>query len=469
MSDLAARDRVVFWHPCGQMRDYDTLAPLEIVGATGAALICADGRRVWDPIASWWCKSVGHGHPRVRAAVARQLESFEHVITANTTYDALVRLCERLVAVANGLPPSAWGPAAPVGRRPGQLGKVFFADNGSTGVEVALKMALQAQAHRGETRRTHFMAFENGYHGDTVGALSVGDLGLYADPFRPLLRPAAKLRGLPYRTGPDDSRWDDASAEWPAIERALDAQAHELCAVVYEPVLQAAGGMKLYSPDLLRRLRRWAGERGVFLIADEIASGFGRCGPMLASHLAGEGAGADFVVVSKGLTGGVVPFSAVITTDEIYALFEGDEVAGRAFLHANTFAGNALGVAAANAVLDIFADEDVPGQAARTGPHLREALRRLARSRRFLSGVRGCGMMAAVDLRAPDGGPLAARARTGYRVFQQAVRRGALFRPLGDTIYFFPPLTTSAAEIDAMAAILEESVDAVLADGGRLP
>ncbi|HEY6477670.1 MAG TPA: adenosylmethionine--8-amino-7-oxononanoate transaminase [Polyangia bacterium] len=461
-SDLAARDLAVFWHPCSQMRDYRDFPPLEVVGARGSRLRLADGREILDAISSWWCKALGHGHPRLAAALRNQQEAFEHVITANTTNAPLVRLCERLLAAANGHPPEAWGPAAAPGRQPGHFGKVFLADNGSTAVEIALKMALQAQAQRGEARRTRFVGFENGYHGETVGALSVGDLELYAAPYRSLCFPVQRLRALPYRSGPHDPLWLDAGAAWPAIERTLAADAERLAAIVYEPVLQAAGGMLFFSPDLLRRLRAWADANGVYLIADEIASGMGRLGAMLSSHLGGPGALPDFATLSKGLTAGVLPLSAVLTTDAIYDLFDGDYATGRAFLHSNTYTGNALGVAVANAVLDVFVEDDLLGRVAALAPRLRAALASVAAARPFLANVRACGMVAAVDVRATDGSARDPQQRTGYAIYREAVRRGALLRPLGDTMYLYPPLTVTEPEIDEMAAILAESVDAVV-------
>ena len=461
--DLIARDLAVFWHPCSQMRDYREWPPLAVTGASGTRIRLADGREILDAISSWWCKALGHGHPRLAAALRAQLESFEHVITANTTNEQLVRLCERLLAAANGLPAAAWGPDALPGRRPGHFGKVFLADNGSTAVEIALKMALQAQAQRGVAGRTRFAALENAYHGETAGALSVGDLALYAAPYGAMCFPVHRVRGLPYRAGPHDPRWMDASAEWPALEAALDAEADTLAAVVYEPVLQAAGGMLFYSPDLLRRLRAWADARGVYLIADEIAAGMGRLGAMLASHLAGTLP--DFAAVSKGLTAGVLPLSAVLTTDAVYDLFDADYGEGRAFLHSNTFTGNALAVAVAGAVLNVFATEDVLGQVAARAPGLRQAIESVAAGRATLRNARACGMVAAVDIRAPDGSALDPRRRTGWHVFREAVRRGALLRPLGDTMYLFPPLTATAAEIGQMADILAASLDAVVGAG----
>ncbi len=465
---LAARDLAVFWHPCSQMRDYRDFPPLEVVGARGTRIQLADGRTILDAISSWWCKTLGHGNAHLTAALCRQLEAFEHVITANTTSAPLVRLCERLLAAANGHPPDAWGSSAPPGRRPGHFGKVFLADNGSTAVEIALKMALQAQTQRGAPERTRFAAFENAYHGETVGTLSIGDLALYAAPYRALCFPVHRIDGLPYRRGPHDPAWLDAGAAWLSIEAGLDAEAGSLAAIVYEPVLQAAGGMRVFSPDLLRRLRAWADARGVYLIADEIAAGMGRLGALLASHLA-DGTGRvstaalpDFAVLSKGLTAGTLPLSAVLTTDAVYALFDADYGEGRAFLHSNTFAGNALAVAVANAVLDVFAGDDILGRVSKLAPHLRAALESVASRRGYLRGVRACGLVAAVDVCAADGTPLDPGRRTGYGVYREAVRRGALLRPLGDTMYLFPPLTATASEIDEMATILADSLDAVL-------
>ncbi len=451
---LSERDLAAIWHPCSQMTDYQAFPPLPIASADGCRLRLTDGREILDAISSWWCKSLGHGHPAVTAAIRDQLDRFEHVILANTTSELIVGFCERLLATTNREPQTA--------NREPTFTKVFFADNGSTAVEAALKMALQWQQQQqqqqqsGHTRRTRYATLENGYHGETVGALSVSDVGLYADPYRPLLFPTLTLGGLPYRSGPEDPRWLDAAAEWPAIAVQLDREADTLAAIVYEPVLQGAGGMRILSPDLLPRLRSWADAHGVLLIADEIASGMGRCGAMLASHLTPGGL-PDLAVVSKGLTGGSLPLACVLTTQPIYDAFLGTWASHRAFLHSNTYAGNALAVAAADAVLRVMADEDVCGQAQRTGARMRAALAEAAHSRPRLGPVRGVGMMAAVDLLDCD-----PAARTGFRVYQEAVRRGALLRPLGDTLYLFPPLNAPWSEVEAMLDILIASVDTIL-------
>jgi adenosylmethionine-8-amino-7-oxononanoate aminotransferase len=473
-SGLVERDLAVFWHPCSQMRDFEDLPPFEVTAARGARLLLADGRQVLDAISSWWCKSLGHGHPGVRARIERQLARFEHVIAANTTHLGLVELCERLLDIANGQPRS------PVAPRSGHFGKVFLADNGSTAVEIAMKMALQAQLQRGHAGRTGFASLAGGYHGETLATLSVGDLGLYSDPYRPLMFPVTKLGPIPYRAGLQDPRWQDAGPEWPEIERCLRSVAGSLAAIVYEPVLQAAGGMRIYSPDLLRRLRRFADANGIFLIADEIAAGMGRLGTMLASELAlistGTGGGSaapagavghrgvlpDFLVLSKGLTAGFLPLSAVLTTNDIYAVFDGDWAARRAFLHSNTHTGNALAIAAALGALDAYESEGILQHVATEGPRMLAALTDLAQAHHGLTRARGVGMVAAVDLCAPGGGALDPRARTGRRVFQEAVKRGALLRPLGDTLYLFPPLNCPPGDLDDMLAILAASVAAVV-------
>lgn len=454
--DLIARDAAVLWHPCTQQADLRRQPPLPVVSAHGCRLRLADGRELLDGISSWWCKNLGHGHPHLVAAVRAQLDQFDQVILAGTTNHAVVRLCERVLAAGNGLPRSAWGRSAPPGRTPGRYGKVFLADNGSTGVEIALKLAIHAQRLRGQPQRTRFAALEQGYHGETIATLAVGDCGLYAESYRPLFFPTTILRGLPLRSGPGDPCWLDAATEWLGIERQLDAVAADLAAVVYEPVLQGAGGMRLYSPDFLLRLRRWADAQGVLLIADEIAAGMCRLGPMLASHLSGDGL-ADLAVVSKGLSGGMLPLSAVLIPDAIHDLCLGEWGDGRAFLHSNTWCGNGLAVAAANAALDILADEDMPGRVARLGPQLMQGLQELSRRQPRLIHVRGCGMMAACDIAGAD-----PRQRLGHRIHQECLRRGALLRNLGDTLYLLPPLVISAEEIDALLRILRESVAAVL-------
>ncbi|MEO0588168.1 MAG: aminotransferase class III-fold pyridoxal phosphate-dependent enzyme, partial [Planctomycetota bacterium] len=414
LATLPERDLAVLWHPCAQMRDYRSFPPLPVVAAEGAYLHLDDGRKLLDCFSSWWCKSLGHRHPAVAAAIADQLDRFEHVVLANTTNEPVVRLCETVLERANG---SA-----------DHFTKVFLADNGSTAVEVALKMALQAQHQLGRTRRTHFIALENAYHGETTGCLSVTDLPLYAAPYDPIRFPCTFLKGVPYRSGPSDPRWLDASDEWPAIEAQLAPLADTAAAVIVEPVMQGAGGMLLYSPDLLARLRQWCDAHDVYLIADEIAAGTYRLGRFLATTFAhdratGEPVLPDFACLSKGLTAGTLPLSAVLTTQPVYDIFEAEYHTYRAFMHSNTYTGNALAVAAANAALGVYTDEAIPVRVDRLTTELAGRLHDVA-DRINAAGlriacrkVRGLGGMAALNLVQADRSPLPAEDRTGYAVY----------------------------------------------------
>ncbi|MEM9752655.1 MAG: aminotransferase class III-fold pyridoxal phosphate-dependent enzyme [Planctomycetota bacterium] len=487
-SDVQRRDHAAVWHPCAQMHDYEVFAPLEVVSASGCVLELADGRRLLDTMCSWWCKSLGHGHPRLTAALREQAEKFEHVIGANTTSELLVSMCERLLDAANTntFKPRP-GDAATSDTTPRHFTKCFFADNGSTGVEIALKMALQAQHQSGRPQRTKLAALTNGYHGETAAAMSVSDLDLYTSPHRSLMTEVLKLGPVPYRSGLDDPAWMNCSAEWPAIEAQLDAAKDELAAIIYEPILQAAGDMRPYSPDLLRRLRGWADANDVYLVADEIAAGLGRCGAVLASQLACgnqcEACGGssptcvgplpDFAIVSKGLTAGYVPMAVVLTTQPVYERFYGPYGTGVGFMHSNTYAGNPLACAVAHAAMDEYADIDVLNRVAEFGPVLRRKLGALAETRPYLRNLRGVGMVAAIDIFGPDGQPLDLTKRTGYAVFRAATestagvlpddrRCGAMFRALDDTIYLFPPLNVEEAEIDAMVAVAADALDRVV-------
>jgi len=452
---LADRDLAVLWHPCAQMRDYRAFPPLHVVGAEGSIIKLADGRDLLDCFSSWWCKALGHRHPAITAAIADQLDRFEHVVLANTTNEPVVRLCETALDRANHIEHRTSNIE--------HFTKVFLADNGSTAVEIALKMALQAHHQRGNTQRTHFIALENAYHGETTGCLSVTDLPLYAAPYDPIRFPCTFLQGVPYRSGPNDPRWLDCSDEWPAIERQLEPLADTTAALIVEPVMQGAGGMTLYSPDLLTRLRRWCTANDVYLIADEIAAGSYRLGTFLASHLA-DNAIPDFACISKGLTAGTLPLSAVLTTEPIYQVFDDDYFTHRAFMHSNTYTGNALAVAAGNAALQAFLDDNIPQRV----DHLTTALTaRVADVAERINAadlplachhVRGLGGLAALTLTRPDGQPLPPTDRTGYQVYQHAVRRGALLRPLGDTLYLLPPLNTPNDQLDRMADTMHDAI-----------
>lgn len=427
------------WHPCAQMKDYETFPPLEVVGAEGCYLHLSDGRTILDAIASWWCKSLGHRHPRLVAAVQRQMAQFEHVILANTSNQLIRDLSARLAAMC-------------------QLDRVFFAGDGSMAVEIAAKMSVQAHQLRGHGERRQFAALKDGYHGETALTLGLSDIGLFGAPYTDLAIGATCVEGVPFVHSTDDPLWDDCSAVWPDIEAQLAPHVSTLAAMVVEPVVQGAAGMKIYSADFLRRLRRWTTDNDVYLIADEIMTGFGRTGRALACDHAG--IRPDFVCLSKGLTAGWMAFSATVTSDAIYRLFYDDYESGKGFMHSNTYCGNALGAAVALEALNVYAEEQVFERAAAMQAELRAAFQSVADETGAVTNIRGIGAIVAGDLVLP---PERKADRIGYAVYQEAVARGALLRPIGNTMYWLPPLTISRHEIAQLRDITTDAVQAVFA------
>jgi adenosylmethionine-8-amino-7-oxononanoate aminotransferase len=428
------------WLPCSQMKDYKSLPPLKIKKARGPFLYTEDGRRVIDAISSWWCKSLGHGHPRVARAVKTQMARFEHIIGANTENPLLTGLSEMLVSLAPG------------------FDRVFYAGDGTTAVEIAMKMSVQHRVNTGRPEKRLFAALKNGYHGESFAALSVGDLGLYSKPFDGFMPEALKIDPGPYISGPDSPLWEKFPDEkWAETEKILSRAAPRLTAVIFEPALQGAAGMRIYSPDFLRRLRSWADKNDVHLIADEIMTGCCRTGRFLACSHAG--ITADFCLLSKGLTSGWSPFSAVLAPERIYRAFYGGYRTGKAFLHSNTFTGHALGAAAALETLKIMVEEDTAATVRKRSAGLLARMRDCAEKTGCLANVRGLGFCAAADIVSPDTGkPFPPSERTGFEFFKKAVANGALLRPMGDVIYFHPPLNSSEKVLDETARVTIRSL-----------
>ncbi len=435
MTNLQKRDLRHIWHPCSQMKDYELFPPLQVKEARGAFIITADGRKIIDAISSWWCKSLGHSHPRIRKAVQAQIKKFEHVIMANTCNETLVELSEKLCSLMPG------------------LDKVFYADNGSTAVEVAMKMSLQYNLQAGSPERNKFLALKNGYHGETIFALAAGESGIYSDPFKSVMPKIDKIKNIPYLSGQDSPAWKRMNEDdWSNIEKELERKSDKLAAIIFEPVVQGAGGMLVYSPDFLHRLRKWSRKNGVHLIADEIMTGFGRTGKTFACEHAG--IVPDFICLSKGLTAGWGAMSAVACSNKIYDAFYDDYMKGTSFLHSNTYCGNAIAAAAALEALKIYEDEKIVANVARRSCELRRRMEWVASETGVLENVRGIGFIAAADIINPDTGksfPVASR--TGFNFYRNAVEFGALLRPLGDTVYFLPPLNTPDKVLDDLAEI----------------
>lgn len=444
---LAARDLAVLWHPCTQMKDHEAAAPLPIRRGAGVWLEDYDGRRYIDAISSWWVNLFGHANPRINAALREQMETLEHVILAGFGHEPAIELAERLIALA-----------------PAGLTRCFYADNGSAAVEVALKMSYHYWRNLGREEKTRFVTLENGYHGETLGALAVGGVGLYRDTYRPLLMETLQAPSPDcYRREPGEDPAAYTERRFEDMRRLLERHHEEVCAVVVEPLVQCAGSMRMYEPVYLERLRALCDALDVHLIADEIAVGFGRTGTMFACEQAG--ITPDFLCLSKGLTAGYLPLSAVLTREAVYRAFYDDWGTMKAFLHSHSYTGNALACRAALASLDIFAADDVIEAN-------RGLARRLARAcARFedhphVAEVRQRGMIVAVELvrdrRTRE--PFDWRERRGRRIARAALERGVLLRPLGEVVYFMPPYVISDAEIDHMVEGAWHAIEAAVRD-----
>jgi adenosylmethionine-8-amino-7-oxononanoate aminotransferase len=420
-----ARSRAAVWHPCTQMKRHETWPLVPIARGRGAWLYDFDGSRYLDAVSSWWVNLFGHAHPKINAAIASQLGDLEHVMLAGFTQRPVVELSERLASIA-----------------PSDLGHCFYGSDGASAVEIALKMSFHYWRNRGESGKTGFIALANGYHGETLGALSVTDVALFRDAYAPLLRQHAALPSPDPRLAPSGcTAQQHALAAAAALEAHLAMHHRTIAALIVEPLVQGAAGMAIYDPVYLEQARALCTRYDIHLIADEIMTGFGRTGTMFACEQAG--IAPDFLCLSKGLTGGYLPLSVVLTTDEIYAAFYDDDVA-RGFLHSHSYTGNALACRAALAVLDLFRDENViiaNRARATTLSTLAQPLAAHPKVRDF----RHLGMIWAFEVDS-------AREDFSSWCFTAALQRELLLRPIGRTIYWMPPYCLSDDEMALLAA-----------------
>ncbi len=444
---LTRRDLAVLWHPCTQMKDHESLPMIPIARGEGVWLYDFDGRRYLDAISSWWVNLFGHCNPHINQRLREQLETLEHVILAGFTHEAVVELSEKLVALT---PPG--------------LKRCFYADNGSSAIEVALKMSFHYWHNRGQTGKTRFISLSNSYHGETLGALSVGNVELYKDTYGPLLLDVITVPGPDcYHREAGESCRDYSARMFAHMETALEKHAEETCAVVVEPLVQCAGGMRMYDAVYLEMLREACDRHGVHLIADEIAVGFGRSGTLFACEQAG--ITPDFMCLSKGLTGGYLPLSVCLTTDDIYAAFYDDYARLTAFLHSHSYTGNALACRAALATLELFEASDVIGANRTLAAHMAGAAARLA-DHPHVGEVRQTGMILAMEM-SPDGTRNTAypwQERRGLRVYRHALENEVLLRPLGNVIYLMPPYVITPEEIDHCLAVAARGIDLATCD-----
>lgn len=435
---IVALDKRRVWHPYTAMAEYaERVDPLVVVRAEGARLHDADGRSYIDANSSWWVAALGHGHPRLVAALARQAQAFPHVSLAGVTHAPAAELSE---ALCQRMPRVAGRP---------DLEHVFYSDDGSTAVEVALKLALQYWAQNGRPARRAFVALDGGFHGETLGCTAIGGVEVFRRPFAGSLAEAFHVAS----PGDPERSLDEAIG---ALAAVVEREADRLAAVVLEPMVQGAAGMRVYDPAYLRAARELCDRHDVFLVADEVFAGYGRTGPMWACEHAG--IAPDLLCTAKGFTGGMLPMAATLATRRIFDGFLG--APDRAFFYGHSFCGNPLGAAVALEVLRVYDEEKVLAQAAPKAARIARAFAALGE----LPGVartRALGMIGALDL-AGDAGYLA---RAGWRVYEEARRRGAYLRPLGNVVYVAPPLVIPDADLDELLGIVAESVAAAL--GGR--
>ncbi|WP_312928943.1 adenosylmethionine--8-amino-7-oxononanoate transaminase [Stutzerimonas nitrititolerans] len=436
------RDLAVLWHPCTQMKDHEQLPLIPIRRGEGVWLEDFDGKRYIDAVSSWWVNVFGHSNPRINQRIKNQLDQLEHVMLAGFSHQPVVELSERLVALT---PPG--------------LERVFYTDNGSTGIEVALKMSFHYWRNSGQPTKQRFVTLTNSYHGETVAAMSVGDVALFTDTYKPLLLDTFKVLSPDCYLRPEGMSWEEHSRNMFAhMERTLAEHHREIAAVIVEPLIQGAGGMRMYHSVYLKLLREACDRHDVHLIHDEIAVGFGRTGTMFACEQAG--ITPDFLCLSKALTGGYLPMAAVLTTDKLYQAFYDDYSTLRAFLHSHTYTGNPLACAAALATLDIFEQDNVIEANKALAARMATATAHLV-DHPHVAEVRQTGMALAIEMVADKARktPYPWQERRGLKVYQHALQRGALLRPLGSVVYFLPPYTITEEQIDLLAQIATEGID----------
>ncbi|WP_345986420.1 adenosylmethionine--8-amino-7-oxononanoate transaminase [Sulfurimonas sp. HSL-1656] len=428
--EISERDLRHIWHPCTQMKDHEFLPLTPIKKGNGIYLEDFDGNCYIDAVSSWWVNLFGHANPIISSAVKTQAETLEHVILAGFTHEPVVRLSERLAALT-----------------PEGLTRCFYADNGSSAIEVALKMAYHYYKNIGKERPL-FISLTNSYHGETIGALSVGDVSLYKETYGPLLLQTIQT------PVPADQSEEAAVAAAAELEVLLKARGEEVAALIVEPLIQGAGNMHMYHPRYLKEARKLCDDYDIMLIADEIMTGFGRTGTMFACEQAG--ITPDLMTLSKGLTGGYLPLSVTMTTEKVYEAFYCDYNLYKAFLHSHSYTGNALACAAANATLDIFELDNVIEANRKLSAMMGEGLKRFE-SLPNVKSVRQTGMVAAVELEG-----YTPEERIGLKVFDFALNRGVLLRPLGPVVYFMPPYIINEEELTYVMDTAYEAITSLL-------
>lgn len=428
--ELTKRDLRHIWHPCTQMKDHEILPLIPIKKGKGIYLYDFDGNRYIDAISSWWVNLFGHSNEKINQKIKEQLDQLEHVIFAGFTHEPIVKLSENLVEIT-----------------PKGLNRCFYADNGSSAVEVALKMSFHYHKNSGKIK-PFFVSLKNSYHGETIGALSVGDVELYKDTYKEILIKTIQS------DVPKDMSEEAAKEAAESLEKIFIEYHEKISAFIVEPLIQCAGYMHMYHPLFLRLSYNLCKKYGIHFIADEIAVGFGRTGVMFACEKAN--IAPDFLCLSKGLTGGYLPLSVVLTTDEIYFKFYCDYNDYKAFLHSHSYTGNPLACSAANATLEIFKEEKIIEKNREKISYINKKLEKF-KELKNVKEVRQTGMVAAIELKGYD-----PKQRVGLKVYQYGLKNGVLLRPLGYVVYFMPPYIINFEEIDKMMDTAFDGIKSLL-------
>ena len=426
-NELKEIDLEYIWHPCTQMKDHETLPLIPVKKAYGVYLEDFEGNKYIDGISSWWVNIFGHTNSYINKKVKEQLDTLEHVILAGFTHEQIIKLSKRLVELT-----------------PKNLDKCFYADNGSSAIEVALKMSFHTHKNSNK-KKDLFVSLTNSYHGETLGALSVGDVELYKETYKPLL-----IKNIQTPVPKDKSK-EEAIKAAKEFEKLCEEKHNEISALILEPLVQGAGSMHMYHPHFLKLVSITCKKYDIHLIADEVMVGFGRTGKLFACEHAN--ISPDFLVLSKGLTGGYLPLSVVLTSNEIYSKFYCDYNEHKAFLHSHSYTGNALACAAANATLDIFEKENIIEKNKELSEYISKKLQKF-KNLKNVTNIRQTGMIGAFDIKGYK-----PQDRIGLKVYLHGLKNGVFIRPLGNVIYFMPPYVITKKELDKLFDTVYEAVE----------
>lgn len=436
ISELQKKDLKYIFHPCAQMKDFENSPPLVIKRAEGLYLIDEDGKKYMDCISSWWVNLFGHCNPRINKVITEQVNTLEHVIFANFAHEPAIELCEELEKVL-----------------PNGLNKFLFSDNGSSCIEMALKLSFQYHLQTGNPKKTKFISLQNAYHGETIGALGVGDVDIFTETYRPLIKEGRKVK-VPYinenLSVEEFQKYEDEC--FADLENLILENHQEIACMIVEPLVQGAAGMMMYSVNYLKRVREITKKYNIHLIDDEIAMGFGRTGKMFACEHAG--IEPDIMCIAKGLSSGYYPIAMVCITTDIFNAFYADYKEGKSFLHSHTYSGNPLGCRIALEVLKIFKEENILEAVNKKGEYLKNKALEIFKDKKYIKEYRHIGLIGALELK-----NIAPNERVGREIYKIALKKGVLVRPIGNTIYFMPPYIITEAEIDKLLKVCEEAIE----------